>query len=57
MASVDAKGKISKRTSNSYGADVWKRHRPLITKLYFQDGKTLREVRHILETEHDFAPS
>lgn len=57
MATVDAKGKISKRTSNSYGADVWKKHRPLITKLYFEDGKTLKEVRAILENDHDFAPS
>ena len=57
MPTAPGKSKVSKRTSNSYGSDVWKRHRPLITRLYFEEGKTLKEVSKILETEHGFKPS
>lgn len=48
---------LNKRTSNSYNIDEWKRHRPLITQLYFEEGRTLKEVREHLEKEFNFAPT
>lgn len=57
MASAAGKSRVVKRTSSSYSSEVWKRHQPLITRLYFQEGKTLKEVRKIMEDEYDFAPS
>lgn len=56
-AHVTAKGKISKRSSNSYSPEEWKKYRSLITKLYFEEGRTLKEVRGRLEAEHGFAPT
>lgn len=54
---VAAKGKITKRSSNSYSGDEWRRHRPLITQLYSEEGRTLKEVREYLENEYGFAPT
>lgn len=54
---VAAKGKITKRSSNSYSGDEWRRHRPLITQLYSDEGRTLKEVREYLENEYGFAPT
>lgn len=54
---VANKAKISKRSSNSYSSDEWKRHRPLITQLYSDEGRTLKEVRDHLEREYGFAPT
>lgn len=56
-AAVNSKGKITKRSSNSYSSEEWKRHRSLITKLYFEEGRTLKEVREHLESEYGFAPT
>jgi Clr5 domain len=47
----------TKRATNSYSTEEWKRKRGLITKLYFEDGKTLKDVRSILDREHDFRPT
>lgn len=47
----------SKRSTNSYSTEEWKKKRGLITKLYFEEGKTLKEVRSILEKDHDFKPT
>jgi len=54
---VDRKGKMSKRSSNSYSSEEWKKHRPLITRLYFEEGRTLKEVREHLEKEFSFSPT
>jgi tetratricopeptide (TPR) repeat protein len=54
---VDRKGKISKRSSNSYTSEEWRRHRPLITQLYFEEGRTLKDVAEYLKREFDFAPT
>ena len=42
---------------SSYNADEWESKRELITRLYFEEGKTLKEVRQILEQEHNFQPT
>jgi hypothetical protein len=47
----------TKRASNSYSMEEWKQKRGLITSLYFEQGKTLKEVRSFLEKEHDFKPT
>lgn len=47
----------TKRSNNSYSPEEWKSKRGLITKLYFEEGKTLKEVRSILDKEHDFKPT
>ena len=52
-----AKGRITKRSSNSYSSEEWKRHKPLIAKLYSEDGRTLKEVREHLEEKYGFAPT
>jgi hypothetical protein len=49
--------KRSRRSMSSYNADEWESKRELITRLYFKEGKTLREVRQILEQEHNFQPT
>ncbi|KIX99505.1 uncharacterized protein Z520_05081 [Fonsecaea multimorphosa CBS 102226] len=54
---VDRKSKISKRSSNSYTSEEWRRHRPLITQLYFEEGRTLKDVAEYLKREYDFAPT
>ncbi|RMZ92742.1 hypothetical protein DV736_g40, partial [Chaetothyriales sp. CBS 134916] len=51
------KPKVSKRSTNSYPSDEWKKHRALITQLYFEEGRTLKDVREVLEKEHNFTPS
>ena len=56
MATEDRKGKVSKRSANSYSSDEWREHRNVITQMYFEEGKTLKEVREYLEKEHDFTP-
>lgn len=56
-ATISNKGRIAKRSSNSYSGDEWKRHRPLITQLYSEEGRTLKEVREHLENEYGFAPT
>lgn len=47
----------TKRATNSYSTEQWKQKRGLITSLYFEQGKTLKEVRSILEKDHDFKPT
>jgi Clr5 domain len=32
----------------------WERHRDLIMKLYLEEGKTLMEVKSILQKQHGF---
>jgi hypothetical protein len=56
QASGDSKGKSTKRTANSYSTEEWKIHRPTITKMYFDEGRTLKEVRDYLEREYGFTP-
>ena len=43
--------------TTSYSADEWKEKRPLITRLYHEERKTLREVRTILEQNYGFTPT
>src|ERR1700753_1066543 len=62
MASADSspsdrKKQLSKRSSNSYTSEEWRRHRPLITQLYFEEGRTLKDVAEYLKREYDFAPT
>ncbi|KAI8710508.1 Clr5 domain-containing protein [Fusarium sp. LHS14.1] len=38
-------------------AKPWNEHRPTITKLYIQEGRTLEDVRVIMMTEHNFEAS
>src|SRR3978361_554941 len=54
---VDLKKQLSKRSSNSYTSEEWRRHRPLITQLYFEEGRTLKDVAEYLKREYDFAPT
>ncbi|EXJ92267.1 hypothetical protein A1O3_00817 [Capronia epimyces CBS 606.96] len=56
-APIDRRGKGSKRSSNSYTSEEWRRHRPLITRLYFEEGRTLKDVAEYLKKEFDFAPT
>lgn len=37
-----------------YASDVWEGHKTVIKKLYIDDGKPLREVIKIMETDHGF---
>ena len=53
---VDHKARISKRSANSYNSEEWKKHRPLITQMYSDEGKTLKEVREYFAKEFDFTP-
>lgn len=57
VSPIDRKGKPSKRSSNSYTSEEWRRHRPLITQLYFEEGRTLKEVAEYLKREFNFAPT
>lgn len=57
LGDLDRKGKISKRSSNSYTSEEWRRHRPLITQLYFEEGRTLKDVAEHLKKEFDFTPT
>jgi hypothetical protein len=54
---VDRKKQLSKRSSNSYTSEEWRRHRPLITQLYFEEGRTLKDVAEYLKREYDFGPT
>ncbi|KAK5549690.1 hypothetical protein LTR46_011909 [Exophiala xenobiotica] len=54
---VDRKGKDTQPSSNSYTSEEWRRQRPLITQLYFDEGRTLKDVAKYLEKELDFAPT
>lgn len=40
-----------------YASDVWEGHKFFIKKLYIDEGRPLREVIRIMETEHDFPAS
>ena len=53
---MDHKARISKRSANSYNSEEWKKHRPLITQMYSDEGKTLKEVREYFAKEFDFTP-
>jgi Clr5 domain len=53
---VERKAKVTKRSANSYTSEEWRRHRPLITQLYSDEGRTLKEVREHLEREFNFTP-
>jgi hypothetical protein len=53
---VVAQSKMTKRSANSYTSEEWKRHRPLITRMYFEEGRTLKDVREFLEKEYNFTP-
>ncbi|KIW12880.1 hypothetical protein PV08_08067 [Exophiala spinifera] len=53
----DRKGKASKRSSNSYTSEEWRKHRPLITRLYFEEGRTLKDVAEYLKREFAFTPT
>ncbi|KAK5202766.1 hypothetical protein LTR41_011493 [Exophiala xenobiotica] len=62
MASAEAspvvrKDKATKPSSNSYTSEEWRRQRPLITQLYFEEGRTLKDVAEYLKKELDFAPT
>ena len=53
---VEHKGKVSKRSANSYSSEEWKKHRPLITQMYSDEGRTLKEVRDFFAKEYEFTP-
>ena len=53
---VENKAKVSKRSANSYTSEEWKKHRPLITQMYSDEGRTLKEVRDFFAKEFDFTP-
>lgn len=38
-------------------SDAWARHMAIISRLYMNEDKTLREVREIMEAEHGFVAS
>ncbi|KAK5950848.1 hypothetical protein OHC33_008231 [Knufia fluminis] len=44
----------TRATGSSHTKKQWEAVRPLFTQLYIDDGKTLREVRSVLEHEHAF---
>jgi hypothetical protein len=48
---------VRKRVFNSYTNEEWKKHRPLITKMYSEDGRTLKNIRDLLAREFDFTPT
>jgi hypothetical protein len=50
------KAKIVKRTANSYSSEEWKKHRPLITRMYSEEGRTLKDVREFFAREFNFMP-
>ena len=56
---VDAvpKEKRAKRSQCSYTTEEWDARREMITRLYFDEDKTLKEVRQILEEDHNFQPT
>lgn len=50
------KARVSKRSANSYSSEEWKTHRPLITRMYSDEGRTLKEVREYFAKEFGFTP-
>lgn len=53
---VESRGKVTKRTAHSYSSEEWKKHRPLITQMYSDEGRTLKEVREYFARDFDFTP-
>jgi Clr5 domain len=51
------KMKRSRRSETSYSTEEWNVKRDLITRLYFEEDKTLKEVRQLLEREYNFQPT
>ncbi len=49
--------KRSRRSETSYSTEEWNTKRELITRLYFEEDKTLKEVRQLLERDHNFQPT
>ena len=49
--------KRSRRSETSYSTEEWNTKRELITRLYFEEDKTLKEVRQLLEREYNFQPT
>lgn len=49
--------KRSRRSETSYTTEEWNTKRELITRLYFEEDKTLKEVRQILERDYTFQPT
>jgi len=41
----------------SYSAEEWNEKRELITRLYFEEDRTLKDVRQMLADEYDFKPT
>lgn len=52
----EGKAKVVKRTANSYSGDEWKKHRSLITRMYSEEGRTLKEVREFFARDFNFTP-
>jgi len=58
MASdLKQKMKRSRRSETSYSTEEWNVKRELITRLYFEEDKTLKEVRQLLERDYNFQPT
>jgi hypothetical protein len=57
--SSDSKQKMkrSRRSETSYSTEEWNVKRELITRLYFEEDKTLKEVRQLLERDYNFQPT
>jgi len=51
------KMKRSRRSETSYSTEEWNVKRELITRLYFEEDKTLKEVRQLLERDFNFQPT
>jgi hypothetical protein len=51
------KTKRSRRSETSYSTEEWNVKRELITRLYFEEDKTLKEVRQLLERDYNFQPT
>jgi hypothetical protein len=51
------KMKRSRRSETSYSTEEWNVKRDLITRLYFEEDKTLKEVRQLLDRDYNFQPT
>ena len=51
------KTKRSRRSETSYSTEEWNVKRELITRLYFEEDKPLKEVRQLLERDYNFQPT
>lgn len=49
--------KRARRSETSYTTEEWNGKRELITRLYFEEDKTLKDVRQILERDYNFRPT